>query len=85
MTDLSIDKLFYLPNMDYEIGLFLKYIISYIASKEIMIDFKNIIIKPDDGCCNIHIFNFLIDGNITPNNHIPHSFDICIRESSIIF
>ena len=56
MTDLSIDKLFYLPNMDYEIGLFLKYIISYIASKEIMIDFKNIIIKPDNGCCNIHIF-----------------------------
>ena len=56
MADLSIDKLFYLPNMDYEISLFLKYIVSYIASKEIMIDFKNITIKPDNGYCNIHIF-----------------------------
>ncbi len=56
MTDLSIDKLFYLPNMDYEISLFLKYILCYISSKEIMVNFKNISVKPDNGYCNIHIF-----------------------------
>lgn len=56
MTELSIDKLFYLPNMDYEISLFLKYILSYISSKEVIIDFKNLIVKPDNGYCNIHIF-----------------------------